>query len=162
MSVLFQAHLILQPVYIVSTLTMSKIVYFFSLWPGTLCRFPLLNSILISNLLILCRDLNRRGTPRTAFEFARLLLTLEPHTDPHGAFLHLDYLAIKAGQVQWLLGMWDAYVNMDLGKEGEAQFDVTILPGWCWSRALALFEKEEEGHAVCLPFSFCILTQANA
>ncbi|KAF8486516.1 transcriptional repressor TCF25-domain-containing protein [Gautieria morchelliformis] len=92
-------------------------------------------------------DLNRRGTPRTAFEFARLLLTLEPHTDPHGALLHLDYLAIKAGQAQWLLGVWDAYANMDLGKDGEARFDVTILPGWCWSRALALFEKEDEGHA---------------
>lgn len=90
------------------------------------------------------RDLNRRGTPRTAFEFARLLFSLDPHTDPHGALLHLDYLAIKAKQAEWLLSVWDAYANMGLGKGGEVRFDVTILPGWCWSRALALFEKEGE------------------
>lgn len=100
---------------------------------------------------MMCRDLNRRGTPRTAFEFARMLFALEPHTDPHGALLHLDYLAIKARQTEWLLGVWDAHANMDLGRGGERQFDVTILPGWCWSRALALFEKEGEAHAVCIP-----------
>ncbi|KAF8582034.1 DUF654-domain-containing protein [Ramaria rubella] len=89
-------------------------------------------------------DLNRRGTPRTAFEFARLLYGLDPHTDPHGALLHLDYLAIKAKQGDWLLDLWDAYAKMDVDREGEVRFDVTILPGWCWARALALFEKEGE------------------
>ena len=84
-------------------------------------------------ILLMSRDLNRRGTPRTAFEFARLLFTLEPHTDPHGALLHLDYLAIKARQIEWLLGVWDTYTSMKLGKDGEARFDVTILPGWSGS-----------------------------
>ncbi|KIJ38688.1 hypothetical protein M422DRAFT_75928 [Sphaerobolus stellatus SS14] len=91
-------------------------------------------------------DLNRRGTPRTAFEYARLLLSLDPYTDPHGALLHLDYLAIKANQIDWLLGVWDAYTKMGLGKEetGEHRVDPTLLPGWMWSRALALFEQEGE------------------
>jgi transcription factor 25 len=105
-------------------------------------------SFCYSDFLTIFRDLNRRGTPRTAFEFARLLFSLDPHTDPLGALLHLDFLAIKAKQADWLLGMWNAYSKMGLGKGGETQFDVTMLPGWCWSRALALFEKEGEADDV--------------
>ncbi|KAJ7916300.1 transcriptional repressor TCF25-domain-containing protein [Mycena leptocephala] len=54
-------------------------------------------------------DLQRRGCVRTAFEFARLLLSLDPANDPHGALLHLDFLAIKTGMGQWLLDMFDLY-----------------------------------------------------
>lgn len=97
-------------------------------------------------------DLNRRGTPRTAFEYARLLFALDPYTDPHGALLHLDFLAIKAKQTDWLLSVWDTYSEMDLGKTGEASFDPTILPGWAWSRALALFEQEGESDSVSWSF----------
>ncbi|KAF8522449.1 DUF654-domain-containing protein [Hysterangium stoloniferum] len=89
-------------------------------------------------------DLNRRGTPQTAFEFARLSYSLDPHTDPHGALLHLDSLAIKAKKTDWLLGLWDAFENTAIGRDGAARFDVTLLPGWHWSRALALFEREGE------------------
>ncbi|KAF8429387.1 transcription factor 25, partial [Boletus edulis BED1] len=42
-------------------------------------------------------DLQRRGCPRTAFEHARLLISLEPLSEPHGVYLHLDYLCVKAG-----------------------------------------------------------------
>ena len=48
-------------------------------------------------------DLQRRGCVRTAFEFARLLYALDPWTDPHGALLHLEFLAIKSGMEEWML-----------------------------------------------------------
>ncbi|KAF8341438.1 transcriptional repressor TCF25-domain-containing protein [Cantharellus anzutake] len=59
-------------------------------------------------------DLQRRGTIRTAFEFSRLLLSLDPIEDPHGALFHLDYLAMN----------------------------VELIPGWWWSRALAIWNLE--------------------
>lgn len=63
--------------------------------------------------------------------------------------LHLDYLAIKANQIDWLLGVWDAYIALNLGKEEESRVDPTVLPGWNYARALALFEKEGESDEVC-------------
>ncbi|EJD41319.1 DUF654-domain-containing protein, partial [Auricularia subglabra TFB-10046 SS5] len=54
-------------------------------------------------------NLVQRGIARAAFETARFLLTLDPWTDPHGALLHLDFLAPKAGSKEWLLRMWDVW-----------------------------------------------------
>ncbi|GJJ07877.1 hypothetical protein Clacol_002083 [Clathrus columnatus] len=94
-------------------------------------------------------DLNRRGTPQTAFEFARLLLGLDPHTDPQGALLYLDSFAIKAKQHDWLLKLWNTHedimnVQQNSSENKKRRFNVTLLPGWHWSRALALFEQEGE------------------
>src|ERR1700721_1026766 len=82
-----------------------------------------------------CRDLQRRGCVRTAFEFARLLYSLDPWTDPHGALLHLDYVAIKSGMGQWLLDVWDHF-NQE--SQHRNRVNVSVLPGWAYARALAL------------------------
>ncbi|KAI0693502.1 transcriptional repressor TCF25-domain-containing protein [Cytidiella melzeri] len=87
-------------------------------------------------------DLQRRGCVRTAFEFARLLYGLDPSTDPHGALLHLDYLAIKAGMSQWLLDVWSAQSNFT-GDEWKGRPHVRALPGWAYARALAIYSQEE-------------------
>ena len=95
-------------------------------------------------------NLQRRGTMRTAFEFSRLLLSLDPHADPHGALLYLDYLAIKAGMNEWLLEMWDtwAIVSREIGPPGpdddfdDVRVELESLPGWMWSRALAIWNVE--------------------
>ncbi|RPD52190.1 DUF654-domain-containing protein [Lentinus tigrinus ALCF2SS1-6] len=94
-------------------------------------------------------DLQRRGCLRTSFEFSRLLYALDPWTDPHGALLHLDYLAIKAGMGQWLVDLWDLF-EPELQKEikdGKSPYVrrivPNILPGVAYSRALALFIREE-------------------
>jgi hypothetical protein len=92
--------------------------------------------------LTLGRDLQRQGCMRSAFEFARLLFSLDPSTDPHGALLHLDYLAIRAGMGQWLLDVWDFYSHADPSFDG--WIDATSLPGWTYSRALALRSLEGE------------------
>ncbi|KAF7329293.1 hypothetical protein MKEN_00190300 [Mycena kentingensis (nom. inval.)] len=84
-------------------------------------------------------DLQRRGCVRTAFEFARLLLSLDPASDPHGAFLHLDFLAIKTGMIDWLLEMFDHYAARRRSSETkDARVDPSLLPGWVYARALAL------------------------
>ncbi|KAJ7071728.1 transcriptional repressor TCF25-domain-containing protein [Mycena belliarum] len=84
-------------------------------------------------------DLQRRGCVRTAFEFARLLLSLDPANDPHGALLHLDFLAVKTGMGQWLLEMFDLYsARRSRPQTKDARVDPSLLPGWSYSRALAL------------------------
>ncbi|KAJ7683568.1 transcriptional repressor TCF25-domain-containing protein [Mycena rosella] len=84
-------------------------------------------------------DLQRRGCVRTAFEFARLLLSLDPANDPHGALLHLDFLAVKTGMGQWLLDMFDLYSARRLQPQTkDARADPSLLPGWSYARALAL------------------------
>ncbi|KAI0059339.1 DUF654-domain-containing protein [Artomyces pyxidatus] len=79
-------------------------------------------------------DLQRRGIPRTAFEFARVLYGLDPWSDPHGALLHLDFLAIKAGMSQWLLDMFDLLESDDASRDSAT---ILALPGWAYTRALA-------------------------
>lgn len=86
-------------------------------------------------------DLQRRGCARTAFEFARLLYSLDPWSDPHGALLHLEFLAIKAGMEQWLLETWDFFTtNGPFSNRMQPNF----LPGWTYARALALFITEQK------------------
>ncbi|KAI6044588.1 transcriptional repressor TCF25-domain-containing protein [Pisolithus marmoratus] len=89
-------------------------------------------------------DLQRRGCPRSAFEHARLLFSLEPLTDPHGALLHLDFLAIKAGMGDWLLDVWKVYRSRhDAIEAGGEYMDPSVLPGWMFARALLLRMEEK-------------------
>jgi len=81
-------------------------------------------------------DLQRRGCNRTAFEFSKLLYSLDPWSDPHGALLHLDSLAIKGSMHDWLLDLWDFFQRHS--KDLESRLNVMALPGWWYARALAL------------------------
>ncbi|KAF6754099.1 transcriptional repressor TCF25-domain-containing protein [Ephemerocybe angulata] len=80
-------------------------------------------------------DLLRRGCVRTSFEFAKLLYSLDPWSDPHGSLLHLDFLAIKSGMHQWLIDVFDLF-NGEKGDPG--RINPSLLPGWTYTRALAL------------------------
>ncbi|KAI0031531.1 transcriptional repressor TCF25-domain-containing protein, partial [Vararia minispora EC-137] len=85
-------------------------------------------------------DLQRRGVFRTAFEWARLLWSLDPWSDPHGALLHLDFLSIKAGMHDWLLSVSRALASSDT--------PTLDLPGWAYARALALrFQLKNDADA---------------
>ncbi|KAL4080118.1 transcriptional repressor TCF25-domain-containing protein [Scleroderma yunnanense] len=89
-------------------------------------------------------DLQRRGCPRSAFEHARLLFSLQPLADPHGALLHLDFLSAKAGMGHWLLDVWKVYqCCRDNIGEGEEYINPSVLPGWAYTRALILRGKEK-------------------
>lgn len=71
-------------------------------------------------------------------------MSLDPWSDPHGAYLHLDFLAIKTGMHSWLLSFYEMFapmVSKGLGRSPELeepQSLVCALPGWAYSRALAL------------------------
>ena len=45
----------------------------------------------------------RCGCHRTALELGRLLFSLDPEADPLNMLLHLDFLALMAGEARWLL-----------------------------------------------------------
>lgn len=86
-------------------------------------------------------DLHRRGCTRTAFEFAKLLYSLDPWTDPHGSLLHLDGLAVKAGMHDWLLDVWEYFETNQDGIPG--RLTPIVLPGWWYTRALAMKIRED-------------------
>lgn len=86
-------------------------------------------------------DLHRRGCTRTAFEFAKVLYSLDPWTDPHGSLLHLDGLAIQTGMHEWMLDTWEYFETNKDGFEG--RLTPTVLPGWWYTRALAMKIHED-------------------
>ncbi|KAI5453261.1 hypothetical protein NCC49_006284 [Naganishia albida] len=69
--------------------------------------------------------LARRGLWQTAFNYGKILLSLDPHTDPHGSLLWLDFLAIKANELDWLEQVADT-------------LDVSYLPGFAYNKALGM------------------------
>ncbi|KAF8548302.1 hypothetical protein OG21DRAFT_779027 [Imleria badia] len=73
----------------------------------------------------------------------RLLISLDPLSDPHGVYLHLDYLCVKAGLGDWLLDVWSVYRSTTNEDSGEFM-DPSVLPGWSYARALILRAKEKE------------------
>jgi hypothetical protein len=95
------------------------------------------------------RYLERRGTMRTAFEFARLLLALDPWNDPQGAFMHMDFLAVKAEQYEWFLEIEEAWE--EVRKEMPSLMPLSARPGWRWSKALVLrgLSVKKGGGEVC-------------
>lgn len=72
------------------------------------------------------------------------MLSLDPYTDPHGALLHLEFLALRAGMHEWVLDLWKLHDEKALieNEEFGHRFNVTALPGWAFARALALRATE--------------------
>ncbi|KAH6899484.1 cytoplasmic protein [Coprinopsis sp. MPI-PUGE-AT-0042] len=85
-------------------------------------------------------DLQRRGCVRTAFEFAKLLYSLDPWSDPHGALLHLDHLAVRAGVHQWVIDIHELFASRRASatSKPDARIDPSLLPGFTYTKALAL------------------------
>ncbi|KAG2072866.1 DUF654-domain-containing protein [Suillus decipiens] len=103
-------------------------------------------------------DLQRRGCIRTAFEFGRLLYSLEPWTDPHGVLFHLDFVSIKSGMGQWLLDVYSEFASVKTVFEDH--LNPSALPGWAYARALALFAREKAGGGQSVGSSTDALKQA--
>jgi hypothetical protein len=62
------------------------------------------------------KSLVMKGTYRTAFEWAKLLLSLDPEGDPYCMRLMIHHLALRAHQFKWLLDICDPQ-NETEGKE---------------------------------------------
>ncbi|KAL8704079.1 MAG: hypothetical protein Q9201_002740 [Fulgogasparrea decipioides] len=52
-------------------------------------------------------NLGQRGTWRTSYEWAKLVLSLDPEGDPYCVGLNLDQLALRGGQAQHFLSLVD-------------------------------------------------------
>ena len=79
-----------------------------------------------------------RACHRTALEFCKLALSLDPHADPLGILLMMDFYAIRAQQHSWYLEFvesWDA-----LGR------NLSQLPNMAYSTALAEFYASKNGN----------------
>ena len=63
-----------------------------------------------------------RACYRTSLEFCKLLLSLDPESDPTGVLLMIDFYAIRAAQHAWFLRLYE---------EWEPSRNLSQLPNWC-------------------------------
>ena len=68
-----------------------------------------LNKVFAECLLKYIDILGRKGCNRTALEFCKLFLCLDPKVDPYGVLLRLDYYATRAKESQYLLSFISRY-----------------------------------------------------
>lgn len=85
------------------------------------------------------KNLSQRGTWRTAEEFARLLLAMDPQGDPYEMDLLVDFLALKARQPERLLA---------LTEHPAMRRKYSDLPNIAFSSALAQLQLGNESTAV--------------
>ncbi|XP_066493132.1 ribosome quality control complex subunit TCF25 [Tiliqua scincoides] len=74
--------------------------------------------------------LERRGCPRTALEFCKLILSLDPENDPLCMLLTIDLLALRAREYAFLTRMF---------QEWESHRNLSQLPNFAFSIPLAYF-----------------------
>ncbi|KAI7884602.1 DUF654-domain-containing protein [Lichtheimia hyalospora FSU 10163] len=80
--------------------------------------------------------LARRGCWRTAFEFNKLLFSLDPEGDPLGALLSLDSYALSAREYDFVVRMATTWKN-----DGTMYpVDLTSMPNFAFSAAYAQFK----------------------
>ncbi|KAI8642380.1 transcriptional repressor TCF25-domain-containing protein [Parasitella parasitica] len=84
--------------------------------------------------------LTRRGCWKTAFEFNKLLFSLDPTSDPLGALLSLDYHALSSKDYDYVIKMqsqWKTDGNL-------YPSDLNNMPNFAYSSAYAKFKMGEK------------------
>ncbi|XP_040427200.1 transcription factor 25 isoform X2 [Cygnus olor] len=81
--------------------------------------------------------LEKRGCPRTALEFCKLILSLDPENDPLCVLLMIDFLSLRAREYTFLTRMF---------QEWESHRNLSQLPNFAFSVPLAYFflSQQEE------------------
>ncbi|XP_030877829.1 transcription factor 25, partial [Leptonychotes weddellii] len=98
----------------------------FSLTSGT-CRLDYRRPENRSFYLALYKQmsfLEKRGCPRTALEFCKLILSLEPDEDPLCMLLLIDHLALRARNYEYLIRLfqeWEVGVHVHFSSPCSAQ-----------------------------------------
>ncbi|PRP79343.1 transcription factor 25-like [Planoprotostelium fungivorum] len=77
--------------------------------------------------------LGREGTSRTALEYCKLLLSLDPE-DPLYILFVIDYYAVRSAQYEFVTNMYKS--NLFTAK------NLSLLPNWTYSVALATFRSQ--------------------
>ncbi|KAG7401803.1 hypothetical protein PHYBOEH_010266 [Phytophthora boehmeriae] len=109
-------------------------------------------------LFLLMKLVGRRGCMRSAFETAKLLLSLDPQGDPMNVLLAIDYYALTSRQCEFLIGLVasktpavDRFPSTDADagskKKGASSGDISALPNLQFSLALAHFFLGKETEA---------------
>ncbi|KAM9192208.1 ribosome quality control complex subunit TCF25 [Dugong dugon] len=104
----------------------------FSLTSGT-CRLDYRRPENRSFYLALYKQmvfLEKRGCPRTALEYCKLILSLEPDEDPLCMLLLVDHLALRARSYDYLIFLF---------QDWEAHRNLSQLPNFAFSVPLAYF-----------------------
>ncbi|XP_076272258.1 nuclear localized protein 1 [Rhynchophorus ferrugineus] len=78
--------------------------------------------------------LGGRACSRTSLEFCKLLLTLDPETDPVAIKLAIDFYALRAKEYQWLI---------DFVSELDSTYNLLQLPNIAFSLPVAYFYTGE-------------------
>ncbi|NXF08940.1 TCF25 factor, partial [Smithornis capensis] len=81
--------------------------------------------------------LEKRGCPRTALEFCKLILSLDPENDPLCVLLLIDFLSLRAREYTFLTRLF---------QEWESHRNLSQLPNFAFSVPLAYFflSQQEE------------------
>ncbi|NXE16897.1 TCF25 factor, partial [Lophotis ruficrista] len=81
--------------------------------------------------------LEKRGCPRTALEFCKLILSLDPENDPLCMLLLIDFLSLRAREYTFLTRLF---------QEWESHRNLSQLPNFAFSVPLAYFflSQQEE------------------
>jgi len=115
-------------------------------WDGDgLCRMKLEDGCNASFFVAVWRYLHlvaRRGSLETAYSLCKLLLLINPTSDPMGVRLCLDYYGIRARQYEEVIEYVEVFAT---SNDKNMLF---FLPNLLFTRALSLFHlkgKEEEG-----------------
>ncbi|XP_078066857.1 ribosome quality control complex subunit TCF25 [Mustelus asterias] len=79
--------------------------------------------------------LEKRGCPRTALEFCKLIRSLDPETDPLCALLIMDFLALRAREYAFLIRLYE---------EWEFHLNLSQLPNFAFSVPLAYYHLSQQ------------------
>ncbi|XP_063802008.1 ribosome quality control complex subunit TCF25 [Pseudophryne corroboree] len=79
--------------------------------------------------------LEKRGCPRTALEFCKLILSLDPENDPLCMLLLIDYLSLRAREYVFLRRMYE---------EWESHRNLSQLPNFAFSVPLAVLQYSQQ------------------
>nr|XP_020460479.1 transcription factor 25 isoform X2 [Monopterus albus] len=79
--------------------------------------------------------LEKRGCPRTALEYCKLILSLDPDSDPFCMLLLIDYLMLRSREYQSLLQLY---------QDWEEHRNLSQLPNFAFSAALCCFHLSQQ------------------
>ncbi|XP_060779229.1 transcription factor 25 [Neoarius graeffei] len=79
--------------------------------------------------------LEKRGCPRTALEYCKLILSLDPDGDPLCMLLLIDFLCLRCREYTFLIRLYD---------EWEVHRNLSQLPNFAFSVALACYHVSQQ------------------
>ena len=86
--------------------------------------------------------MGRKGCNRTAVEFCKLFLCLDPQQDPYGNLLRIDYYAIRAKEARYLLSFLEQYPQEVFNRDTS----LLVFPNFLMTASLAKKMIWEETH----------------